>query len=145
MCKILYIKISKNIKTSKNEEQALCENYLYYKKRYNEKSKTTYWQCTVKGCNGTITTLADDTVQKVNGKKILNHDPMVIIQTHEHAQMMEDVVKLKEQMTNLNIRVLTEVDKPISQIFQEEQANFIKVLGGDVHKVTDIFPQWVSN
>ena len=31
---------------------------------------------------------------------------MVIIQTHEHAQMMEDVVKLKEQMTNLNIRVL---------------------------------------
>ena len=70
---------------------------------------------------------------------------MVIIQTHEHAQMMEDVVKLKEQMTNLNIRVLTEVDKPISQIFQEEQANFIKVLGGDVHKVTDIFPQWVSN
>ena len=47
-------------------------------------------------------------------------------------------------MTNLNIRVLNEVDKPISQIFQEEQANFIKALGGDVDKVADIFPQWIS-
>ena len=36
---VLSLKISKNIKTSKNEEQALCENYLYYKKRYNEKVK----------------------------------------------------------------------------------------------------------
>ena len=46
-------------------------------------------------------------------------------------------------MANLNIRVLIEVDKPISQIFQEEQANFVKALG-DVDKVADFFPQWIS-
>ena len=73
------LKIQRNIRTSKNEEQVLCENFLYYKKRFNEKSKTTYWQCSFKDCNATITTLSDDSVQKVNGQKISSHDPVILI------------------------------------------------------------------
>ena len=139
------IKISREIKTSKCEEQALCENYLYYKKRFNKKINSTYWQCKDKQCNASLTTSSDNTVQKVNGKKLLSHEPMRITETHEHGPIKSDILKLKEQMSKQNLRVQNEVDMPIGHIFQEEQANFVNAMNGDMEKVAELFPQWIQN
>ena len=55
--------------TTKNKLCIVCENYIYYHKLFNEKSKTTRWVCGKDDCSSSITTDQEYNVIKVNGKK----------------------------------------------------------------------------
>ena len=83
-------------------------------------------------------------IQALKKLQLLSHEPMRITETHEHGPIKSDILKLREHMGKLNIRMQNEVDKPIGHIFQEELANFVNAMNRDMKKVAELFSQWIQ-
>jgi hypothetical protein len=63
------------VKTSKNKDAILCQNYVYNYKTPN-KDQSIIYVCSHDGCYSSLTVL-DKTVIKVNGKKATNESELI--------------------------------------------------------------------
>ncbi|CAF4475878.1 unnamed protein product [Didymodactylos carnosus] len=92
-------------KTQRGETAILYNNYLYHLKRVNQNGSSLY-VCTFKSCYCTIT-LKNDAITKSTAT------------SHNHDPKLPDNVQIV--LTGLKRRVLTDADKPIPKIYDEER------------------------
>ena len=95
--------------SQRGEEAILYNNYLYRLKRKNQDGSAIYI-CTFKWCSRTVT-LKNNAIIKSNCDKH-NHDP----------KLPENVQGV---LCGLKRRILTDIDQPIIQIYEEEVKKFV--------------------
>ncbi|CAF1545159.1 unnamed protein product [Rotaria sordida] len=94
--------------TEKGEKAILYNGYLYRLRRENQNG-TLIYVCTFKLCSRTIT-LKNDVILKTNGGNH-NHDPKL----PENVQAV---------LCGLKRRVLTDIDQPVTKIYEDEVKKF---------------------
>ena len=104
--------------TERGDKAILYNNYLYGLKRVNQ-NRTLIYVCTFKSCSRAIT-LKNDAIVKPNGVNH-NHDPKL----PENVQTV---------LTGLKRRVLTEIDQPVSQLYEEEVKKFVSTSLFHLHR-----------
>ncbi|CAF3341244.1 unnamed protein product [Rotaria socialis] len=112
--------------TQKGEKALLCKNYLYGLRRENKNGSLVY-ACTNKSCPRVIT-LKNDAIIQCDVTRH-NHDP----------RLTDDVQNV---FTGLKRRVITDVDKSIGKIYEEEVKKFRRANGSAA--TIPIFDTWRS-
>ena len=97
--------------TQKGEKAILYNRYLYRLKRENQNG-THLYVCIFNCCSRTIS-LKDNAIIKVNGENH-NHDPKL----PENVQTV---------LVGLKRRVLSDIEKPIPTIYDEEVKKFVSI------------------
>jgi hypothetical protein len=126
--------ITKDLATTKEKQLANCLNYLYYLKKFNEKSNTTRWTCKLDTCHASITTSKDDEVAKINGQKLdTSLEPVEQLKnSHGHGPQDEMYIDTLKSLNNLKIIAKERVTSSLSSIYNEEQTRLIEKYGVDI-------------
>ncbi|CAM4795938.1 unnamed protein product [Rotaria magnacalcarata] len=103
--------------TQKGKKALLYKNYLYRLRRENKNGSLVY-VCTNKSCPRVIT-LKNDAIIQCDVTRH-NHDP----------RLTDDVQNV---FTGLKRRVITDVDKSIGKIYEEEVKKFVSNLAFAIH------------
>ncbi len=119
--------ITKELKSSKQQNMANCLNYLYYFRRYNIKSTTTNWVCYEKNCNASITTSNEDEVIKINNKNIkeFNEDlNQILTSSHEHDPQSQAYIDSLVELSILKLEAQTST-KSLSELYTNVQSKLL--------------------
>ncbi|CAF1313218.1 unnamed protein product [Rotaria sp. Silwood1] len=110
--------------TEKGEKAILYENYLYRLKRENQNGSLIF-VCTSKWCHCAITVKNDLIIKSKAGNR--NHDP----------KLPENVQRV---LCGLKRRILTDIDQPVTKIYEEEVKKFSR--GNGTAGPIPVFGAW---
>ncbi len=125
---------NKDLATTKENQLANCVNYLYYLKKFNEKSNTTRWTCKQDTCHASITTNQDDEVVKISGQKLESSlEPVEQLKnSHGHGPQNEMYIDTLKTLNSLKINAKERTTSSLSSIYNEEQTRLIEKYGVDI-------------
>ena len=105
--------------TEKGGKAILYNNYLYHLKRENKNGSSIY-VCTFKSCSRAIT-FKNNSIIKSNGPN------------HNHAPKLPENVQTV--LSGLKRRILTDIDQPITKIYEDEVKKFVSGCSLHLHSI----------